>query len=415
MTFTTHTIDREKLKRLADVAVKVGLNLQPGQELVMTAPVEALPLVREITEAAYEAGASLVTPLLSDDEVTLARYRSGTSDGFDTAPGWLYEGMAQAFEKGAARLAIKGDDPALLAGRNPDHVGRAAKAMSAASRPALNHIANFRINWNIVSWPGLAWARQVFPHLAPEAAQAALADAIFKASRVDQGGAVEAWRAHNATLAERAAWLNGNRFDALHYTGPGTDLTIGLADGHAWVGGETEARNGVICTPNIPTEEVFTTPHAERADGYVRATKPLSYQGTLIEEIEVRFEGGRITEARAASGENVFRTLLDNDEGARRLGEVALVPHRSPISDTGLLFYNTLFDENAASHIALGQCYAECFEDKTLSKEEVAQRGGNSSIIHVDWMIGSAEIDIDGITADGTRVPVMRSGGWAQG
>ena len=413
MTATPPAIDPVKLRRLADVAVKVGLNLQPGQEVVMTAPVEALPLVREITEAAYKAGASLVTPLLSDDEVILARYRHASGDSFDTASAWLYDGMAAAFENGAARLAIKGDDPALLAGQNPEHVGRAAKAMSAASRPALNHIAGFRINWNIVSWPGRAWAAQVFPDLSPDAAQSALAEAIFKASRVDTDGAVENWRAHNAGLADRAAWLNGQRFAALHYSGPGTDLTVGLADGHAWVGGATEARNGVLCTPNIPTEEVFTTPHAERVEGTVRSTKPLSYQGTLIEEIEVRFEGGRITEARAATGEDVFRNLLDSDDGARRLGEVALVPHRSPISDTGLLFYNTLFDENAASHIALGQCYAECFEDKTLSKDEVAARGGNSSIIHVDWMIGSGDIDIDGITATGDRVPVMRAGGWA--
>jgi aminopeptidase len=200
----------------------------------------------------------------------------------------------------------------------------------------------------------------------------------------------------------------------LHFSGPGTELTVGLADGHEWMGGASAAKNGVTCNPNIPTEEVFTTPHALRCDGFVRASKPLSHMGTLIDGIEVRFEGGRITEARASRGEAVLQRLIASDDGARRLGEVALVPHSSPISQSGLLFYNTLFDENAASHIALGQCYAKCFVDGAhLSPQQIAAQGGNSSIIHVDWMIGSGQIDVDGLTADGNRTPVMRKGEWA--
>ncbi len=200
----------------------------------------------------------------------------------------------------------------------------------------------------------------------------------------------------------------------MHYTGPGTDLTIGLADEHEWEGGASTAKNGVTCNANIPTEEVFTTPHAHRVEGRVVSTKPLSYQGTLIDRIAVRFEAGRIVEATAAHGQDVLRKVLETDEGARRLGEVALVPHSSPISASGLLFFNTLFDENAASHIALGQCYAKCFVNgDKLTPEEVAARGGNKSLIHIDWMIGSDKIDIDGIKADGTRVPVFRKGEWA--
>jgi aminopeptidase len=241
-----------------------------------------------------------------------------------------------------------------------------------------------------------------------------LADAIFAASRVDGPDPVGAWRDHNAELRRRYSWLNGKRFSALHYTGPGTDLTIGLADGHEWHGGASTAKNGITCNPNIPTEEVFTTPHAQRVSGRVRSSKPLAHQGTLIDNIEVRFEEGRIVEARASKGEAVLLKLLDTDEGARRLGEVALVPHSSPISASGLLFFNTLFDENAACHIALGQCYSKCFVDGArLTPEQIKAQGGNSSLIHVDWMIGSADIDIDGVHADGTTEPVFRKGEWA--
>lgn len=409
----TQQIDAEKLDRLAEVAVRVGLNLQPGQDLVMTAPVSALPLVRRIVEHAYRAGAGLVTPLLSDDEVTLARYRHGADAGFDRASDWLYDGMAQAFDAGAARLAVAGGDPQLLAGQDPARVSRANKAMAQAYTPARERITRFAINWAIVAWPDPAWARLVFPDLPADAAQVRLAEAIFAASRVDAADPVAAWDAHNAALHARADWLNTQRFAALHFAGPGTDLTVGLADGHLWLGGATRAQNGVVCNPNIPTEEVFTTPHAARVDGVVRATKPLSYNGTLIEEIAVRFEGGDIVEARAKTGEAVLQQVLATDAGARRLGEVALVPHRSPISQSGLLFYNTLFDENAASHIALGQCYATCLEGgEALDAAGVAARGGNASAIHIDWMIGSGEIDVDGITADGARVPVMRGGEW---
>ncbi len=410
----TQPIDSLAIDRLAEVAVRVGLNLQEGQDLVLTAPVAALPLVRPIVAAAYRAGAGLVTPILGDEQLQLARYENARDDSFDRAPEWLYQGMAQAFEGGAARMAIVGDDPMLLAQQDPDKVSRAGKANAMAYKPALDHIANFHINWSIVSYPSLSWARRMFPDLGDDAAVAKLANAILAASRVTGDDPVAEWQAHNATLRARTEWLNGQRFAALHFTGPGADLTVGLADGHEWQGGASVAGNGVVCNPNIPTEEVFTTPHAQKVEGHVRATKPLSHQGSLIEDIEVRFEAGRITEARASKGEAVLHKLLDSDEGARRLGEVALVPHSSPISQSGLLFYNTLYDENAACHIALGQCYSKCFVDgASLSPQEVAARGGNASMIHVDWMIGGPETDIDGITDSGDRVPVFRAGEWA--
>jgi aminopeptidase len=409
------TIDPVKLDRLAEVAVKVGLRLREGQDVLLTAPAVALPLVRRIAEHAYRAGAGLVTPILSDEELTLARYRFGQNASFDRAANWLYEGMAKAFSSNTARLAIVGDNPMLLSGEDPAKVARASKANSIAYQPALEKIVNFDTNWNIIAYPSASWARQVFPDVAEDMAVAKLADAIFAASRVDQDGAVAAWEKHNALLRERTEWLNGQRFYALHYRGPGMDLTIGLADGHEWVGGASTAKNGIICNPNIPTEEVFTTPHCRRVSGHVVSSKPLSYQGTLIDNISVKFEEGRIVEAKASRGAEVLNKVLDTDDGARRLGEVALVPHSSPISASGLLFFNTLFDENAASHIALGQCYSKCFVGGAkLTPEQIKAQGGNQSLIHIDWMIGSDQTDIDGLHVDGRRVPVFRKGEWAR-
>jgi aminopeptidase len=408
------SIDPVKLDRLAEVAIRVGLNLQPGQDLLLTAPAAALSLVRRIAEHAYRAGAGLVTPILSDEAVTLSRYKFGRDHSFDRAAGWLYVGMSKAFAANTARLAVVGDNPMLLSGEDPAKVARASKANSIAYQPALEKIVNFETNWNIIAYPSASWAKQVFPADEEHVAVAKLADAIFAASRVDRDGAVAAWQKHNAMLRSRTEWLNGQRFSALHYSGPRTDLTIGLADGHEWEGGASEAKNGIICNANIPTEEVFTTPHARRVSGHVISSKPLSYQGSLIDEIAVRFEEGRIVEAKAARGEEVLRKVLDTDEGARRLGEVALVPHSSPISKSGLLFFNTLFDENAACHIALGQCYSKCFVNGgKLTAEQIAAQGGNKSLIHIDWMIGSDQTDIDGVHADGRRVPVFRKGEWA--
>ncbi|NHT74549.1 aminopeptidase [Rhizobiaceae bacterium CRRU44] len=410
----TQPIDYRKLEKLAEVAVKIGLGLERGQDLVITAPIAALPMVRLITKHAYLAGAGLVTTFYSDEESTLARYEHAPDESFDRASNWLYEGMAKAYAGNAARLAISGDNPMMLATQDPSKVARANKAMSIAYKPALEKISNFDINWNIVSYPNPSWAQQMFPNDPENVAVEKLANAIFAASRVDVEDPVAAWEEHNANLRKRSTWLNGERFSALHFTGPGTDLTVGLADGHEWHGGASTAKNGITCNPNIPTEEVFTTPHALRVEGHVSSTKPLSHQGTLIDDIQVRFEGGRIIEAKASKGESVLNKVLDTDEGARRLGEVALVPHSSPISASGILFYNTLFDENASCHIALGQCYSKCFLDgASLSQEQIAAQGGNSSLIHIDWMIGSDKVDIDGVREDGTAVPVMRGGEWA--
>ncbi len=407
-------IDPEKLNRLAEVAVRTGVNLQPGQDLIITAPMAALPLVRLITEHAYKAGAGQVLPFFSDDAITLARFEHGADESFDKAPGWFFEGMGKAFREGAARMAVSAEDPMLLADVDPAKVARVSKATSIARKPAMDPIVGFEVNWNIVAYPGEGWAAQVFPDLPVEEAQGKLMDAIYAASRLEGDDPVANWEAHTEELKKRVKWLNDHNFASLHYTGPGTDLMLGLAEGHIWKGGASPALNGVTCQPNIPTEEVFTCPHAYKVDGTVSATKPLAHQGTVIEDISVRFEAGKIVEATASKGQDVFRELLAVDDGASRIGEVALVPHSSPISQSGVLFFNTLFDENASCHIALGQCYADTIEGGSeLSPEELKQKGGNQSLIHVDWMMGSDAVDIDGITRAGERVPVMRGGEWA--
>ena len=405
----------QKLDRLAEVAVRVGLNLQKGQELVLTAPTDALPLVRRIVEQAYKAGAKFVTPLISDDEVALARYRSAPDESFDFAPGWFYDGIANAFRSGAARMGITGANPALLAGQNPEKVSRANIAMSKAYKPAMELITRHDINWTIVAAATPAWAELVFPGEPEELAMGRLWDAIFRTSRITGDDPVSDWKRHGENLKQRVDLLNAKRYHSLRFFTPDgtTDLTVGLADQHLWAGGGTTAGNGVYCQPNIPTEECFTTPHKDRVHGVVTASKPLSHQGTLIENIRCRFENGRIVEVTASKGEEAIQKLIATDDGARRLGEVALVPDNSPIAQSGILFWNTLFDENAASHIALGQAYSTCIiNGETMSDEELAKLGANESIIHVDWMIGGPTMSIDGVNANGAAEPLMRDGDW---
>ena len=342
------------------------------------------------------------------------RYRFAPAGSFDHAAKWLYEGMAAAFKSGAARLAIAGGNPALLSNEDPDRVGRANRAVSQAYRPALELITRHEINWTIVASATPAWAAAMFPGEAPDAALAKLWEVIFATTRINTADPVSAWKTHDAELAAARGVSERKALRNAQVSRAGNGFPAGLADDHLWMGGGTTAGNGIYCIPNMPTEEVFTTPHKDRADGTVTATKPLSHQGTMIEGIQVRFEQGRIVELKATKGEEVLKKLIETDDGARRLGEVALVPQSSPIAASGQVFFNTLFDENAASHIALGQAYSGCLRDgDKLTPEQLAAKGANDSLIHVDWMIGSGELDIDGVTATGAIEPLMRQGEWA--
>jgi aminopeptidase len=395
-----------KLDRLAEIAVRHGVNLQPGQELLINAPVAAVPLVRAVARHAYRAGAIAVLPQFADQELSRIHLETGEEASFDHAPLWRFEAVEKAIAGGAAILSIAGNNPNLLAGCDSAKIARTQKAFASAGRGLAALIGGFKVNWSIIPFADAAWAQAVFPDLAADAAVTRLWDAIFAATRTDVPDPEANWRDHAAALAARTAYLNEKRFAALHFTGPGTDLHVGLIAGHRWVGGAADSATGIRCLPNIPTEEVFTMPHRDRVSGTVRATKPLSYAGTLIEDIAVRFENGIIVQAEARTGAEVFRNLIATDAGAARLGEVALVPDASPISQSGLLFQNTLFDENAASHIAIGRALA--VNAPNFRPDQVD--GANDSLIHVDWMIGSAAIDVDGLHADGTRHPVMRAG-----
>jgi len=405
----------QKLDRLAEVAIKVGLGLKEGQELVLTAPTDALPLVRRITEQAYKAGAKLVTTFFADDALTLARYQFAPEESFDYAPTWYYDAIAAAFKSGAARMAVAGANPALLAAEDPNKVSRANVAVSKAYKPAMELITRHEINWTIVAAATPAWAALVFPNDPPELALDKLWDAIFFTSRITHADPVAQWKEHGANLKKRVDILNAKRFHSLrfHSDDGATDLTVGLADQHLWAGGGTTAGNGIYCQPNIPTEECFTTPHKDRVNGTVTASKPLSHQGTLIENIRCTFKDGKIVSATATAGEAALNKLISTDEGARKLGEVALVPHNSPIAQSGILFWSTLFDENAASHIALGQAYSTCLiGGEKMSNDQLAALGANESLIHVDWMIGGPTMNVDGLSTDGTAEPLMRAGDW---
>ncbi len=406
------TLD-DKLSNYADLIVEVGLNVQAGQQLMATAPLEASPLLAKVTEAAYKRGVRYVHPFYNDDAVTLARFRYAPRDSFDFYPDWLARGMLEMLEGNGARLSITGNDPDLLKGQDSDAIAASQKGAQMALKPFMGKIMKDAVNWCVVATATPAWAAKVFPDAPEEERVGKLWDAIFKAVRADRDDAVAAWQEHLAELEARRTHLNGCRYSALHYRAPGTDLLLGLADGHIWKGGATRNDAGTTFVANLPTEEVFTAPHRGRVEGTVSSSKPLSYGGQLIEDFSFTFRDGRVVEVRAAQGEDALKRLLETDEGAARLGEVALVPHSSPISQSGLLFYNTLFDENAASHLALGRAYRFCAEGgTTMSDDEAKAVGLNDSLTHVDFMIGSGEVEIAGVREDGREEPVMRAGEW---
>ncbi len=410
----------QMLRTYAELTVKVGLNLQPHQRLIIIGPVanggcalEAAPLVRHIAAAAYGAGARLVETLWGDEALLGARLRYAPRDSFDEFSAWLPSALVQHVEAGHAVLSIYANDPDQLKDSPPDLVAAVQQATARAVRPFREHISRNQANWGVVAAAAASWAARVFPGLPPAQQMEALWSAIARLCRMDQPDPIAAWETHLAALAARTDRLNAKQYTALRYTGPGTLLTIGLPDNHVWVGGRSASASGIRFAPNLPTEEVFTMPHKDRVDGTVRSTKPLSYGGTLIDGFSLTFAQGRVVDVTAEKGEQVLRRLVKMDGGAARLGELALVPHTSPVAQSGLLFYNTLFDENAASHVALGAAYTFTLRGgEAMSDEEFERAGGNRSATHVDFMIGSPALDVDGVLGDGSTEPVMRRGEW---
>jgi aminopeptidase len=410
----------KSLQKYAELAVHVGLNLRAGQRLLIRGPMgygvplNLRPLVYYLAEAAYKAGARLVDVMWGDDELELLRYKYAPRDSFDEFPLWKGSGPADYCRRGDAILTISASNPDLLAGQDPELVAAATKAAYKGIKELLDFTSRNDVNWCVIAGARADWASKIFPKLTPEKAEAKLWDAIFRMCRVDRDDPVAAWQEHIRDLTSRSTYLNSKQYTALKYAAPGTDLTIGLPKGHLWLAARAQAHNGVEFTANLPTEEVFTLPDLRRADGVVAATKPLNHGGVLIEDFSVTFKEGRAVEVKAKKGETALKKMIETDEGAARLGEVALVVNSSPISQSGLMFYNTLFDENASCHIALGKAYKFTLQGGTeLSDEEFAARGGNGSLIHVDFMIGSGEMNIDGITEGGRAEPIMRKGEWA--
>jgi aminopeptidase len=403
----------QKLQNYADLAVKIGVGLQARQRLIVRAPVEGAPLVRLVTESAYKAGARLVDIMWSDDAVTLARFKYAPRDSFEEFPTWRTEVLLKAAEQGDALLSIYATDPDLLKDQDPELITLTQRVAQTHMLPFSKKVMSNQLNWSIISLPIASWAAKVFPEDTPEGQMSKLWETIFKICRADQPDPLAAWQDHIEQLASRRDYLNAKQYTALKYTAPGTNFTLGLPQNHIWQSGREETPTGISFVSNVPTEEVFTMPHKDQANGVVTSTKPLSYAGVLIENLSLTFAEGRIVKVTADKGEAVLKKLIGTDQGSARLGEVALVPHSSPISQTGLLFYNTLFDENTSNHIALGRAYRFCMEGgPEMSDEEFTAAGGNDSLLHVDFMIGSDEMDVDGLTADGSAEPIIRAGEW---
>ena len=402
------------LDQYAEVAIKVGVNLQQGQRLVINIPVDLAPFARLLTKHAYQAGAKYVYVMWSDQHINHAQLQYGSDESLTQYPDWAVDTLVDFTKSGDARLSVYAEDPNLMRDIDPQRLQTTRKVAAEHNKP-MRDLANAGIqpNFAIISAAYPGWAKAVFPQLSDEKAVAKLWDAIFEACRIKTDDPVATWRKHSATLQARQNYLTAKHYTALHYQAPGTDLRVGLPEGHLWIGGSA-VFNNIECFPNMPTEEVFTMPHREQIDGVVTATMPLSVQGKLIEGFALTFENGRIVKATADKAEDHLNNLLNIDEGARSLGEVALVPHSSPISQLGILFYNGLYDENASCHMALGNAYRYTMEGgESMSDDEFMAAGGNNSNIHVDFMMGSAKMDVDGICADGSREAIMRQGEWA--
>ena len=393
----------------ADLLVRVGVNLQPGGKLLLNAPIAAAELARLVARSAYRAGALAVVVRYNDEHLARLKIDEASDAAIEYVPEWLADESLKMIADGYSFLSLDGSDPSVMAGANADRMATSAKLRAQAMKPVSEKMMGFEVAWSIGGISVPAWAVKVYPELGEDAAVAALWRDIFRVTRADTPDPVAAWQAHITRLGRVRDYLNTRHFAALHFADPQgeTDLTVGLVDGHLWAGVEDTTAEGVRIVPNLPTDEVFTAPHRDRVDGLAVASKPLLVRGEIVENIRVRFAGGKVVEASASKGEATFLKLLDTDEGARHIGEVALVTASAPVAQIGRLFYNTLYDENAASHIALGRAY-----EFTLSQDR-EESGGNDSLIHVDWMIGTPSMNVDGVGADGSREALMRGGEWA--
>ena len=404
----------EKLQKYAELIVKVGVNVQPGQEVVLYINVDQQHLAHLIVKEAYKAGAGKVMIKWSDTFAQREFLEHASDEFLENVPEFAKEEAQYIADHRCCRISVMSEDPGAFGGIDQKRVAAYQSANGKALMPVRQATQNNDLSWTVVAAASPAWAERVFPDLKGEAAVDRLWEEIFKTTRIDREDPIQAWKDHDAKLHEKEDWLNKEQFSALHYTSPRTDLTIGLPENHVWEGGGSKNAAGIEFMANMPTEECFTAPDNRRIDGYVTSTKPLSYAGNILENMKFTFKDGKVVEATAEKGQAVLDHLLETDEGVRSLGEVSLVPDPSPISQSGITFFNTLFDENASDHLALGAAYPFNVQGGTkMSKDQLKAKGINFSQAHVDFMVGSADMNIDGIKKDGTIVPVFRNGDWA--
>ncbi|EIA18925.1 aminopeptidase [Listeria fleischmannii] len=404
----------EKLDKYAELIVKVGVNVQPNQKVVIASSIESAPLTRLITKHAFQVGALDVIVNWVDEDITLERYKKAPLSVFETAPKYRVEERTELAKENACFISIVSEDPDLLKGVSGEKIAANQKAMGQALTEFRELTMSNTISWTVVAAASNGWAQKVFPDLPLEKQVPTLWEAIFETTRINTDDPIATWKNHDATLNAKADELNEKQFKTLHYTAPGTDLYIGLPEDHVWVGAGSYNAKGHEFMANMPTEEVFCCAEKTSVQGYVSSTKPLSYSGNVIDNFKLTFENGRISNVEAEKGKEILQDLVNTDEGSHYLGEVALVPDPSPISQSGILFYNTLFDENASNHLAIGSAYAFNIKNgENMSRAELDARGVNTSLTHVDFMIGSDKMNIDGITKSGETIPVFRNGDWA--
>jgi aminopeptidase len=411
----------QNLEKYAELILKVGVNLQKGQWLIITSNdlgtslLDLAPFIEIVVKKAYQLGARFVDVLWNNPQLHLIRLKYAPRDSFEEVPNWHRDAALENIEKGGAGLNILASDPNFFSNQDPELVTTMIKAIRKNRKPLTDLLNQKKArNGSVVSASCDAWAEKVFPDLPPDKRIVKLWDKIFEICRVKQKDPVSAWNEHIDQLTTRKDYLNMKQYKSLQLKAPGTNLTIGLPEGHMWGAAKSTSQRGIDHVSNIPTEEIYTLPHKDMTEGTVKITKPLNYGGYLIEDIELKFSKGKIIELNAGKGKDLLNKLIKTDEGASKLGEIAFIPHSSPISQSGLVFYNNLIDENASSHIALGFAYRPCLKNgKEMSDEEFMAAGGNVSLIHIDVMIGSGKMDVDGIIEDGKTEAIMRKGEWA--
>ncbi|MGF3067088.1 aminopeptidase [Facklamia sp. P12945] len=403
------------LEKYANLIVNKGIAVSKEDYILIFADLDQAPLVRLVTEAAYKAGAKFVKVNWADDTLTRLHFTHQSEETLTDIPQFIIDEGNYFVEKRAKRISLRSSDPNVLKGIDPAKINAANRASSQAMKDVRIATQSNLVSWLVVAGAGKEWAALVFPELKTSEEQVdALWDQIFKTTRIYEEDPIKAWDEHEERLSEKARFLNEQQFDQLHYTGPGTDFTVGLPKNHVWESAGSLNEKGEVFIANMPTEEVFTAPDSRRAEGYISSSKPLAYGGTIIDEMKFTFKDGKVTEVSAKEGEETLRQLVEENEGSDSLGEVALVPHQSPISQSGIIFFNTLFDENASNHIALGQAYATSVKNGAkMSQKELEEVGLNRSNVHVDFMVGNAEMNVDGISVDGTVTPIFRKGEWA--